>query len=77
MHTCKNLLLHTQYLVTHVQEITFLSHVTGGTNASLSRQFHVGRSTVGKAIKETCDAIHEVLAPDYLTVSIGKDTNIR
>ena len=36
------------------------------SHISLSFSYRIGRSTLSSTLKETCDAIYEALAPDYL-----------
>ena len=44
--------------------IRFLA--TGESQQSLSFAYRIGKATVSKIIRETCDAIYTVLAPTYL-----------
>lgn len=43
----------------------------GGLNPFLSCQYGVGRSSVGKIIREMCNPIYDILCDEYLTLSMG------
>ena len=46
--------------------ITLRFLATGESQQSLSFAYRIGKATVSKIVRETCDAIYEVLAPTFV-----------
>ena len=48
------------------QSVTLRYLASSDSQISFSFSYRIGRSTLSSILKETCDAIYEALAPDYL-----------
>ena len=46
--------------------LTLRSLATGESQQSLSFAYRIGKATVSKILRETCDAIYKLVAPAYL-----------
>ena len=58
--------LHEPILAEEHLSVTLCYLASTDSHISLSFSYRIGRLTLSSILKETCDAIHEALAPDYL-----------